>query len=211
MRTGPWTGAVSAGLEHRLHDAPLQLALCIEAQHVLRPPLAIDGDLHQIAFLVIKDDAVPVEDIDMDMRILEAVADGRGEGRNGNWIAANRAVLLDLEAALGPPPAPFVVVADLFRQTEAIRLLQEDPERTVVGALGRSVDPWRPPPPLKAHPETSQTRYLDVEGPLGRYLQNLRCVAANSHFPPVATAFRNSVITQRRRPQPGHRIWSDLR
>lgn len=92
---------------------------------------------------------MPVDDIDMDMRGLEAVADGSGEGRNGDRIAANRAVLVDLEAALGPPPAPFVVVAVLFRQAEAIRLLRENPERTVVGALGRSLDPWRPPPPLK--------------------------------------------------------------
>lgn len=85
--------------------------------------------------LIIEDDAMPVENIDVDMRGLKAVADGLGEGRNGDRIAADRAVLLDLEAAPGPTSAPFVVVADLFRQAEAIRLLQEYPERTVVGAL----------------------------------------------------------------------------
>ncbi|WP_170259033.1 hypothetical protein [Oceanicella actignis] len=53
---------------------------------------------------------MPVEDIDMDMRGLEAVADGLGEGRNGDRIAADRAVFLDLEAAPGATPAPFVVL-----------------------------------------------------------------------------------------------------
>ena len=74
------------------------------------------------------------------MRGVKAVADCLGKGPNGDRIAANRAVFLDFEPVPRTPPAPFIVIAHLFREAKTIILVQENPERTVVGPFQRIED-----------------------------------------------------------------------
>lgn len=78
-----------------------------------------------------------VENVDMDVGCFEPLADrGRKRGER-NRVLLHREIGIDAEPAPRPPPAALVIVAHLFGQAEPVVLVEENPERAVVGPLER--------------------------------------------------------------------------
>jgi hypothetical protein len=78
---------------------------------------------------------VTVEDIDVGVGSVEALADRRRKGCQGVRILADGTVLLDLEAAPRTSAPALVIIENLLGHAETRIVPEEDPERTVVEAL----------------------------------------------------------------------------
>ena len=120
-------------LENRPIGTANQLTTIIESEVVVRQTLAVNRDLDQFAVFAIKGRAYTFEDVDVNVVRGEPFAQRRPEGIDRDRIPPHRAIDLADETIPTAAASAFIGEADFLRVLELHALVQEHPERPVIG------------------------------------------------------------------------------